>query len=39
MARLEGDKITGKKKIGIGISIGVLIIVAVVVYALFTGGG
>ena len=38
MARMEGDKITAKKKIGLGISIGVLIIVGVVVYALFTGG-
>ena len=37
MARMEGDKIVGKKKIGIGISIGVLIIVGVVVYALFAG--
>ena len=39
MARMEGDKIVSKKKIGIGISIGVLIIVAVIVYALFSGGG
>jgi len=38
MARMEGDKITNKKKIGIGMSIGVLIIVGVIVYALFTGG-
>jgi len=38
MARMEGDKIVGKKHIGWGISIGVLIIVGIVVYALFTGG-
>tara|TARA_R100000750_G_C2343899_1_gene95420 strand:- start:335 stop:814 length:480 start_codon:yes stop_codon:yes gene_type:complete len=38
MARMEGDKITSKKKVGLGISIGVLIIVGVIVYALFTGG-
>jgi len=38
MARMEGDKITGKKKIGIGLSIGALIIGAVIVYALFSGG-
>ena len=38
MSRMEADKITGKKKIGLGISIGVLIIVGVVIYALFTGG-
>jgi|TARA_Y100000310_G_scaffold339488_2_gene432300 hypothetical protein len=38
MARMEGDKITGKKKMGLGISIGVLIIVGIIVYALFTGG-
>jgi len=37
MARMEGDKITAKKKIGIGMSIGALIIAAVIVYALFTG--
>ena len=39
MARMEGDKITNKKKLGIGISIGALIIGAVIVYALFSGGG
>lgn len=39
MARMEGDKLTTKKKIGLGISIGMLIIVGVIVYALFTGGG
>ena len=38
MARMEGDKITSKKKVGLGLSIGVLIIVGVVVYALFAGG-
>lgn len=38
MARMEGDKIIGKKKIGLGISIGILIIVGVIIYALFTGG-
>ena len=38
MARMEGDKLTSKKKIGLGISIGVLIIIGIVVYALFTGG-
>ena len=38
MARMEGDRIISKKKIGIGISIGVLIIVGVIAYALFTGG-
>lgn len=39
MARMEGERITAKKKIGWGISIGVLIIVGIIVYALFTGGG
>lgn len=38
MARMEGEKITQKKKIGWGISIGVLIIVGIIVYALITGG-
>jgi hypothetical protein len=37
VARMEGDKIVGKRKIGFGISIGVLIIIGVVVYALLTG--
>ena len=39
MARMEGDKITTKKKIGWGLSIGALVIVGIIVYALFTGGG
>jgi len=39
MARMEGDKITGKKKIsGLGMSIGALIIGGIILYALFTGG-
>lgn len=37
MARMEGDKITMKKKLGLGISIGALIIVAVIAYALIAG--
>ena len=37
MARMEGDKITSKKKIGLGISIGALVIVGVIVYALIAG--
>jgi len=39
MARMEGERILAKKTIGWGISIGILIIVGVIVYALFTGGG
>lgn len=38
MARMEGERITAKKQIGWGISIGVLIIIGIVVYALITGG-
>lgn len=38
MARMEGDKITTKKKIGWGLSIGVLVVVGVIIYALVTGG-
>jgi len=38
MARMEGDRITSKKSIGWGVSIGVLIIVGIVIYALMTGG-
>jgi len=38
MARMEGERLTTKKAIGWGISIGVLIIIGVIVYALFTGG-
>ena len=37
MSRMEADKITGKKKIGLGISIGVLIIIGIIAYALFAG--
>jgi len=39
MARMEGERISAKKSIGLGISIGVLIIVGVVIWALVTGGG
>ena len=38
MARMEGDKITSKKKMGLGISIGLVIILGIIGYALFTGG-
>ena len=38
MARMEGERIISKKQIGWGISIGILIIIGVIVYALFTGG-
>lgn len=38
MARMEGERIISKKQMGLGISIGVLIIVGVIVYALWTGG-
>lgn len=37
MARMEGDKIITKKKMGMGLAIGGLIIVALVVYAIFGG--
>lgn len=39
MARMEGDKITNKKKIGLGMSIGVMIIIGIIIYAIFFGGG
>ena len=38
MARMEGERIAMKKSIGWGVSIGVVIIVGVVIYALMTGG-
>ena len=38
MARMESDKLTLKKQIGWGMSIGVLVIVGIIVYSLFTGG-
>jgi len=38
MARMEGDKIIPKKQIGWGVSIGILIIIGVIIYALVTGG-
>jgi len=37
MARMEGDKIVTKKKLGLGISIGALIVIAVIAYALIAG--
>lgn len=37
MARMEGDKIITKKKLGLGISIGALIIIGVIAYALIAG--
>lgn len=39
MARLEGDKISVKKGLGWGMSIGAIIIIAIVAYAFLTGGG
>jgi len=39
MARMEGDKIVSRRKMGLGLSIGALLIGAVIVYALITGGG
>jgi len=38
MSRMEGERIISKKQIGWGLSIGVLIIIGVIVYALWTGG-
>jgi len=38
MARMEGERIVSKKSMGWGISIGILIIIGVIVYALWTGG-
>ena len=38
MARMEGERIISKKQMGWGISIGILIIVGVIIYALATGG-
>ena len=37
MARMEGDKLTFKKKMGWGISIGVIAIVAIIGYSVLTG--
>jgi len=38
MARMEKDRIIGKKKLGLGVGIGALVIGAVIIYALITGG-
>ena len=38
MARMEGDKIITKKKIGWGIGIGALIVAGIIAYAVFSGG-
>lgn len=37
MARMEGDKLTLKKKVGWGLSIGALIIAAIIGYSVLTG--
>ena len=37
MARMESDKITGKKSIGWGISIGIVVIIGIIIYAVITG--
>ena len=37
MARMEGDKLTHKRKIGLGISIGLIIIAGIVIYSLIAG--
>jgi len=36
MARMEGDKLVSKKGIGWGISIGAIVIIGIIIYALFT---
>ena len=38
MARMESDKLTLKKSMGWGMSIGAIVIVGIIVYSLFTGG-
>ena len=38
MSRMESDKLTLKKQLGWGMSIGVLIIVAIIGYSIFSGG-
>jgi hypothetical protein len=37
MARMEGDKLTLKKKLGWGMSIGFIIIIGIIAYAVITG--
>lgn len=37
MARMEGDKLTLKRKIGWGMSIGFMIIIGIIIYAVITG--
>lgn len=37
MARMEGDKLTLKKKIGWGMSIGLLIIIGIIAYSVLAG--
>jgi len=37
MARMEGERIVAKKQIGWGISIGIVIIIGVIIYAIVTG--
>ena len=37
MAKMMGDKLSFKKKIGLGMSIGLIIIIGIVIYALIAG--
>ena len=37
MARMEGDKLTLKKKLGWGMSIGFIIVIGIIAYAVITG--
>lgn len=37
MARMEGDRITAKKKIGWGLSIGLIVVVIIIIYFLMKG--
>jgi len=38
MSRMESDKLTLKRQLGWGMSIGVLIIVGIIGYSIFSGG-
>ncbi|KKN56545.1 hypothetical protein LCGC14_0571230 [marine sediment metagenome] len=37
MARMEGDKITLKKSIGWGMSVGIIVIIGIIAYSVITG--
>ena len=37
ISRMEGDKLTSKKRIGLGMSMGIIVIIGIIAYSVITG--